>query len=212
VLACAFAVPLLRADEFSQMSHYSTRLFSFGTLTVDTRIGDIDVEGWDEPRVEIEAEKVVRARTEEKARRLYHQIRIEIEGSDTHVRLRTVYPPRRPWRLFRGGTKLSVNFRIFMPYDAHLSLKCVNGDVRIRGLTGHQHIRATYGNVEINLPSLDHLRSLKASTWLGYVQSDLRAEEGAGIGRRILFTNPQGTQDIEVNVRLGGIYVYGRHD
>jgi len=39
----------LRADEFSKTLHYSVRMFSFGTLTIETRMGDIQVEGWDEP-------------------------------------------------------------------------------------------------------------------------------------------------------------------
>ncbi len=50
-----------RADEFSTTLRYSVRMFSFGTLTVDTRMGNFQVEGWDEPRLEIEAEKVVEA-------------------------------------------------------------------------------------------------------------------------------------------------------
>ena len=43
----------VRADEFSKTVHYSTRMFSFGTLTIDTRMGDIHVESWDQPRLEI---------------------------------------------------------------------------------------------------------------------------------------------------------------
>ncbi len=51
----------LRADEFSKTFHYSARMFSFGTLTIDTRIGNVQVESWDQPRLEIDAEKVVEA-------------------------------------------------------------------------------------------------------------------------------------------------------
>jgi hypothetical protein len=198
----------LRADEFSQVSRYSVRLFSYGTLVVDARIGDLRIEGWDEPRVEIEAEKLVRASSEAKARRLYDQIRIELSGGDKEVRLRTLFPPRRPWRLFRGATKLSVNYRIQMPYDANLVVRCVDGDVRVRGIAGHQQIRVSYGDVEVTVPSLDRLRSLEARTFLGYVQSDIRGEEGAGFGRKVSFRNAEGAQDIKVRVRLGGIYVY----
>lgn len=53
----------LHADEFSQNSRYSARLFTGGTLIIDSRVGDIHVCGWDEPRVEVDAEKVVRAGT-----------------------------------------------------------------------------------------------------------------------------------------------------
>lgn len=198
----------LRADEFSRVSRYSVRLFSYGTLVVDARIGDLRIEGWDEPRVEIEAEKLVRAGSEAKARRLYDQIRIELSGGDKEVRLRTLFPPRRPWRLFRGATKLSVNYRIRMPYDANLVVRCVDGDVRVRGIAGHQQIRVSYGDVEVTVPSLDRLRTLEARTFLGYVQSDIHGEEGAGFGRKVSFRNAEGAQDINVRVRLGGIYVY----
>ena len=47
------------------------------------------------------------------------------------VYLKTHYPPRRPWRPFRGESRLTVNYRIKMPADANLVLKCVDGDVRI---------------------------------------------------------------------------------
>ncbi len=201
-------------DEFNEKFRYSARLFSNGTLVVETRMGDIRIEGWDEPRVEIEAEKVVRANSREKARPLYDRLRIAVEGGDKEVRVRTVYPPRRLWRPFRGESKLTVNFRIKMPYDANLALKCVDGDVRISGITGHQQLRVNYGDVEINVPDVYRLRSLDAHAWLGYVESDLRGvdEESAGLRQKLSFWNSNGDQDIRVRVRLGGVYVYGFGD
>ncbi len=201
--------PSLRGDEFSQIHHYAARLLPYETLVVDTRVGDVYIEGWDEPRVEIEAEKLVRAGSEAKAKRRYERVKIELTEGEKEVCLRTIFPPRRPWRLLRGATKLSVNFRIRMPYDAYLMLKCVDGDVQIRGLVGHQRIRVNYGNVEIVIPSLWRLRSLDARAWLGYVQSDLHGEDSAGFGRKVFFQNPWGEQDITVRVRFGGVYVYG---
>ena len=197
-----------RADEFSKTFHYSVRMFSFGTLTMDTRMGDIQVEGWDEPRLEIIAEKVVEAGNAKKAEPLYEQVEVVLEGQDKKVLLRTVYPGRRLWRPFRGESKLSVNFRIHMPYDANLVMRCVDGEVRTMGLTRQQEINLNYGDVEINVPSVYRLRSLNARSILGYVQSDLHGENSAGWGRRITFWNADGDQDIKVRVRMGGVYVY----
>jgi hypothetical protein len=201
-----------RAEEYSQASHYSAQIFPRGMVVVDTRVGDVTVEGWDEPRVEIEAEKLVRAGSEKKAARRFERIKIEMSTNDEQVQLRTIYPPRRPWRLFRGATQLSVNYRIRMPSQASLVLKCTDGDVQIRGIDGRQEIRVSYGNVEVNLSSVSRLRSLDASTFLGYVQSNLHGEEGAGFGRKVEFWNPQGEQEVTVRVRFGGVYVYGRRD
>jgi hypothetical protein len=197
-----------RADEFSQVSRYSVRMFSYGLLTIETRMGDIHIEGWDEPRLEIEAEKVVRAKSKEAAKPLYEELTVVLEGQDKRVLLRTLYPPRRLWRPFRGESHLSVNYRIKMPFDANLALKCVDGDVWIRGVEGKQQILVNYGDVEVDIPSVDHLRSLRALTWLGYVQSDLHGEDRAGFGPRISYWNPSGEQDIFVKVRMGGVFVY----
>jgi len=198
----------VHADEFSKTFHYSTRMFSFGTLTIDTRMGDIQVESWDQPRLEIEAEKVVEAGNQKKAGSLYEQVQVVLAGQDKQVVLRTLYPSRRPWRPFRGESRLSVNFHIHMPFDSNLILRCVDGDVRVSGLVGKQEINVNYGDVEINVPSIYRLRSLSARSILGYVQSDLHGEEGAGWGRRILFWNVEGDQDIKIRVRMGGVYVY----
>lgn len=198
----------LRADEFSKTFRYSVRMFSFGTLVIDARVGDIQVEGWDEPRLEIAAEKVVQAKDAEKAQTLYDRVQVALEGKDKQVTLRTLYPPRRLWRPFHGESKLSVNFQIHMPYDANLVLKCVDGDVRVNGLAGRQEIHVNYGDVEINVPSIYRLRSLNARSVLGYVQSDLHGEDSAGFGRKIVFWNSDGDQDISVRVRMGGVYIY----
>ena len=175
---------------------------------MDVRTGDIQITGWDDPHVQIEAEKVVQARSRRKAASQYKRIQIVLEGRDKEVHLRTIYPPRRPWRPFRAESKLSVNFHIHMPYDANLELKCVDGDVWVRGLIGQETILVNYGDVEIDIPSVYRLRSLRATTWLGNVQSDLHGEDSAGFSRKIQFWNPYGTQDIRVRVRMGGIYVF----
>ncbi len=204
----------LFAEEYSRVSHHAARLFSTGTLVVDSRMGDLRIEGWDEPRVEVEAEKIVRAGSEEKAAPLYDRLKIQLEGQDKEVRLRAVFPPRRIWRPFRGESRLSVNFRIRMPYDANLTLRCVDGDVRIFGITGREKLRVNYGDVEVNVPDVYRLRSLDAHAWMGYVQSDLRGldEDRAGLRQKISFWNSRGRQEISVQVRMGGVYLYSTGD
>jgi hypothetical protein len=200
--------PPLRADEFSQTSHYKRRLFSSATFTMNVRTGDIYITGWDDPHVEIEAEKVVHARSKQGAERRYRRIRILLDGQDEKLHLRTVYPPRRPWRPFRGESNLSVNFHIHMPYDCNLVLKVVDGDVKVQGVVGQQKIRVNYGQVEVDVPSISRLRSVRAKTWLGNVQSNLHQENAAGFNKKVLFWNPYGTQDISLKVHMGGIYIF----
>ena len=203
-----FFTVALHADEFSRTFHYRVRLFSKGTLTMETRTGDIYISGWDDPHVEIEAEKVVEARSKEKAEHQYKRVQILLNGQDEMIRLRTLYPSRRPWRPFKAESSLSVNFHIHMPYDANLVLKCVDGDVKVQGVIGQEKIMVNYGQVEIDIPSPERLRSVRAKTWLGNVQSNLHGENDAGFSKKVLFWNPYGTQDIQLKVHMGGIYIF----
>jgi hypothetical protein len=202
------------ADEYSQVSKHSIELVR-GTVVIDTRVGDIFIEGWDKARVEVQAEKVVRAGSEKKSLPLFDRLRVQLSTDEEErtVYLKTLYPPRRLWRPFRGESRLTVNYRIKMPSDAKLILRCVDGDVRISGITGNQQLKVNYGNVEIDVPSIWDLRSLRANTWLGYVQSDLKTltEDDAGFGRNINFYNARGSQEIKVQVRMGGVFVYGNN-
>jgi hypothetical protein len=212
-MVCSSQLPAF-ADEFSQISNHSMQLMR-GTVVIETRVGDIFIEGWDKARVDVGAEKVVRAGSQKKALPMFDRIRVELTTDDEQriVYLKTRYPPRRPWRPFKGESKLTVNYRIKMPADANLILHCVDGDVRIRGLTGNQQLKVNYGNVEIDVPSIWGLRSLQAHTWLGYVQSDLEAltQTDSGFGRNISFYNAQGRQEIKVHVHMGGVWVYGNN-
>ncbi len=214
ILFFLLSVPYLRADDFRKVENYSVRMFSYGTLTVDTRIGDVDIEGWDNPKLAIEAEKLVTAGSEKKAQKLYGRVQVKLEGRDHNIRLSTLYPPRRPWRPFRGESRLTVNLTIKMPYDSNLRLKCVDGDVTVNGITGLVYLLDNYGDVEVDVPSVYRLRLLDAHSWLGYVQSDLHGitQQDEGFGRTVNFHNPNGTQIIVVKVHMGGVWVYGEDD
>jgi hypothetical protein len=210
---CVFALlpaQWMRADEFTQKSQYSARLFSGGTLAIDTRVGDIHVTGWDEPRVEVEAEKLVRAGNESGAKPLFERIKVSLTGQDKLVHLSTLYPSRKPWRPFRGESRLTVNYDIKMPFDAVLLLRCVDGDVRVEGVKANERLRVNYGDVEVDVPSVESLRYLYAHTWLGYVQSDLHGTEqdASEVKQKIAFWNPDGKQEVAVRVRMGGVFIY----
>ena len=215
---CPFIVLLfgspLHGDEFHRVKRYEVRMFSYGTLTLATRTGDLDIEGWDNPRLSIKAEKVVEAGSVKKADKLYPLIGVRLAGQDHQISLNTTYPKRRVWRPFRDESKLSVNFTIRMPYDANLRLKCVDGDVTVSGIVGKEVLDVNYGDVEVDVPHVYGLRLLDAHSWLGYVQSDLHGmdQDSTGFSRSISFMNLEGTQVIVVRVRMGGVFIYGDED
>ena len=196
------------AEEYRRTVTHTVDLYPRGRVEIDTRIGDIRIAAWEKRQVRVEAEKVVRAGSEKSAQKRFKRIQVLVGSDDETVQIRSRHPPRRPWRPFRGGTKLGVDFTIRMPSQATLRVKGTNGDVTIEGLRGHQRIRLTYGSVEVTVPSRRHVRNLKASTLVGYVENNLNGQQGAGFLRKVQFWNPSGTQDIEIRVRMGGVLVH----
>ena len=63
-----------RGDEYTQVTTHSIQLVR-GTVVIDTRVGDIYIQGWDKARVEVQAEKLVRAGSEKKSRHLFGRLR-----------------------------------------------------------------------------------------------------------------------------------------
>jgi hypothetical protein len=212
-VATLVASASLRAEEFTRTSHYSVRMFSFGTFTIDSRVGDITVDGWDYPRLEVDAEKLVRTASQKKANLLFKKINVALAGEDKKISLKTLYPSRSLWRPFRDESRLTINYTIRMPYDSNIKLNCVDGDVTIHGLTGSELVKVSYGDVEIDVPDPYRVRYFKAHTFLGYVQSDLHGmeEDSAGFSRGIFFV-AGGNQDIVVDVHMGGVFVFSEQE
>jgi hypothetical protein len=103
-----------------------------GRFSLANTNGRVEVTGWDEARVKIEATK--RAGSE----RALDDLRVEIEGDGDAVRVRTRYPRPR----FMGGSG-RVDYVIHVPRTARVSVENVNGRVvdgrcRGRGLDGQR--------------------------------------------------------------------------
>ena len=113
-LSCAFlfAARASLADEFSQVSSQSIQLVR-GTVVIDTRVGDIYIEGWDKERVQVQAEKVVRAGSGKKSRHLFGRLHVQLSTDEEErtVYLKTLYPARRPWRRADCADSRRVSFR-----------------------------------------------------------------------------------------------------
>jgi hypothetical protein len=112
-----------------------------GTLTVDPgRNGGVAVYGWDRDSIAVTARIVASARTEEAARRLADEIRIEAAGRT----IRAVGPDegfREHW---------SVSFDVYVPRQTDLSLETLNGPLSVEDVSGTMDLRAQNGPVSLH--------------------------------------------------------------
>jgi hypothetical protein len=110
-----------------------------GRFSLENVNGGITVATWNEPQVRIEADK---AATSEAALR---NLKVEIEGEDDSIRVRTRMP--KGSFFFGGGGK--VDYRITVPTGARVRVESVNGSVEVVAVAGELRAQTTNGNVEV---------------------------------------------------------------
>ena len=120
-------------------------------LMLDNTNGRVIIESWDKAELYIEAEKRVRAGSEEDAQRIMEKLEIEIEERDGEVRIKTAGPRRSRggfWeQLFGGHANFSVHYKIYVPRRADLDITNTNGDVEAIGVSGDIRLASTNGKV-----------------------------------------------------------------
>jgi hypothetical protein len=159
-----------------------------GRFSLENTNGRVEVTGWDEARVTIEATK--RARSE----RALEELKVEITGEGDSLRVRTRYPRPR----WMGGAG-SVDYVIRVPRTAEVSVENVNGRVEVDGvaaeveastINGSVEVReaagevaasAVNGSVEVSLARLDPDGRSRLRTTNGSVRLTLPADANAQV-------------------------------
>jgi DUF4097 and DUF4098 domain-containing protein YvlB len=155
-------------NAFKATSSESRPLSKSGRFSLENTNGRVEVTGWDEAQVKIEATK--RARSE----RSLEELRIEIEGEGDKVRVRTRYP--RPH--FLGGSG-QVDYLVHVPRTARVSVENVNGRVEVAGVAAQVEASTINGSVEVR----DAAGEVDASAVNGSVEASLSSVEPEGRSR-----------------------------
>ena len=114
--------------------------------SVSSEFGEIRVEGWDQPIVQVRAEISAGAATEEEARIAAEQISVQVDSDSGRVTIKTVYPT--PDKL--GKLPVAVTYAISVPRTAQLLCQNAFGDIAIQNIEGAVTIDSRYGVVDLN--------------------------------------------------------------
>ena len=101
--------------------------------------GGVTFEAWDRSEVRIEAEKRVKAGSDEAARKLMSQIRIEVANTASGLRIETRLPKREEGgilsQLFSGDgdVNMDVSYKIHVPRHVALNIEGSNGAIAVTG-------------------------------------------------------------------------------
>ena len=183
VIAAGMSCLLLAADEAGQKTGVTkTERMDFpagGVLHVKHSIGELTVEGWDQPGMEITTIKSPRlaydSQWREKAshKRELDETHVTAERHENEVAVTTTLPHRSflpPWPL-RGGRGVGLDYQIKIPRNARLVVEHGSGEVHVEGLTGDLHVTVRRGEITVRVPQEGEY-AIDARSSLGDIVSD----------------------------------------
>lgn len=141
-----------------------------GTVEVVNGNGRITIRGGEGTQVEVKAQVVARAATDQQAQEYLKQIEIREDVSADHVRLETTAP-----RL--TGSHAEVQDELVVPKGASLRLNNTNGQIHVTGVAGTVRAETTNGGVK----GIDSAGRVEASTTNGGVDLDMAAVTEGGV-------------------------------
>jgi DUF4097 and DUF4098 domain-containing protein YvlB len=146
---------ILRADDDWGKEKYEEKFQKVVDLAKDGNVylsnisGDIEIKTWNNNSVKIDALKISRASTSQRAKENADRVKIEVEKVGKTLRIETKYPKRID-RWFSGSINVSIDYRLWIPKQASMEVKTVSGDIEAEGLGGLLEINAVSGDIMVN--------------------------------------------------------------
>jgi hypothetical protein len=173
-----------------------------GVMRLKHSIGDVNIEAWDSPNVEIttikSSNKVI--------------VTAEVHGDELSIT--TAYPRRRPlppsWP-FGSPADFNLEYHIMVPRAARLAIDLDVGSVNVDGVTGDIDARVRQGEIMLHLPE-DAKYSIDAKTDYGNVNSDFPGElHRAWFSQKAFESAPRPAHTLKLRVGYGDIILLKTH-
>ncbi len=135
-------------EKFEEKFEKTESLAADGKVVLSNVAGDIEIMTWKDARVKIDALKVSRANTQAKAKENAAEVKIEVTKEGSTLRIETKYPKRNKfWE--DNSFNVSVDYKLWIPEKASLTLKSVSGDIKVDPIGGKCDINSVSGDVDI---------------------------------------------------------------
>jgi hypothetical protein len=153
---------VLADDEFRQKVRLARTehvdLPAGGTVRLKNSTGELTIEAWDQPGVEITTIKSTKAEyasaQREKASRDLDRVQIAVERQGDELVITTDFPRHRgfpPSSPLGGATNFGLEYHIKVPRDARVVVDHDVGEVHVDGVTGDIHATALQGSITLHL-------------------------------------------------------------
>ena len=195
-------------------------------LYVVVEDGNIEIEGWDNNKVEIKGELSVWARSKELAESMFERLDIRKAGKSVHL----VYKPYRSEALEAeelrcGGTVIrkgaEINCKVFVPIRSDIELKLDDGIISIKRTNGDINIHADDVEVSVDSVSCDKLEianddgeieitNVRGEISIETEDTDVRLRDVRSLQSTVV--TDDGEIDVAIVIQKGGKYKFVTDD
>ena len=215
MMALAMASPAMAADAASEpVSVTSTQRVALapgGTVHIDETWGELSIEAWDQPAVEVvmtrRTAKPQAAEKADKARAGLERFSAQVEATAAdRVSIIGVSPGGSVTRPFGGKSGVKLTYVVHVPRNSRIELDNGVGTVRIADVTGDIEIDSDVGEVTLKVP-IEPTTAVEASSGIGDVEVGAALEKQGDLRRRALvgqrFSYRPAQVDKRITVKLG---------
>ena len=214
IATCCF----LRGDEPKQKVQVrNTEHMDFtpsGLLTLKNSTGELIVEGWDQPGIEITTIKSTKeaysSSEREKAARELDQVHVKTERHGDELVITTDFPRHRlfpPPTKWGSAVDFDLEYEIKVPRNARLTVNHNIGEVHVDDLMGDIHATARQGEITLHLAD-SRQYAVDAKSDIGDVISDFPGNEKRKpwpVGHQLLESPANAAQRLFLRTGFGDI-------
>ena len=215
VAALLILPSLLQAGSKEKAMLSSTQTLSFepaGVIQLEQSFGDVEIEGWDRPEVEITtiraSQKTYREEERAEAEKDLDGIAITaIKLGEDHLKITTEFPARNLKRPLRGKGNADLKYVIHAPAQAKLVIHHDMGQVKVVNFTSDIEVTNRIGGIGLRLPEPEAY-AVDARVRIGDVSSDVGCSEGQNlVGQQLLNDSGGLRRQLYLRVGIGDISI-----
>jgi hypothetical protein len=202
------APALLLAEDYTERQVFTHPLAAGGKVYLKNDVGEIHVTTSGRSDVRIIAVKKARDSDEHSGPGRLKELRVQVNTSPDEIRIRGVWPHRDVTRLFRGKSRLQIDYELEVPRGVRLHVENDIGEVHITGADNDVIVRNGIGEAYVGLADSFQPRRVYLHTKIGELQSDFPGRSSGFLGRK--FTRIlDGKSTLDVRVSIGEIRIRG---
>lgn len=146
LLVCSVGAEATFNDDFVRKYREEYTADENTLLKIKNKFGNINIEDWDKNQVIIEVVITAKTASEEKAKKIFNRITINISKEGNLISAITNIDEK----INSAGSKFQIDYSLKVPQYIKLDLSNKFGDVFINDLSGKVNINVSYGTLMIN--------------------------------------------------------------